>query len=88
MTYEDMKEFAMSITGSTDEIHPCRYRDIFYNPYRKVFLHRASSAKSKVATEWGRGKAVQGWITNSTIHIGRYSVDVNPDWIVEDLQNV
>ena len=88
MTYSDMKKFAMFLTGSGTNGRSHGARDIYYNPVTKTFLHRTAKSRCSSAVEWNKGKERQGYISKKTIHVGRYDVDVNPEWIIEDMQSV
>lgn len=86
MSYEEMKALALYLTCSEDG--RCKHRDLFYDTLKNIFLSQTASAKSDVAVAWVKGKTRQGHINKSCVHIGRYSVDVNPEWIIQDMQNV
>jgi len=88
MTYKDMRAIAIFLTSEEDRLNS-RYRDLYYDPVRRIFLHRPSIGRTiKYASTLVNGKNQQGWINKLCIFVGRYDVDVNPTWIVEDMINV
>jgi len=88
MTYKDMKALAIFLTSEDDRLHSGR-RDLYYDPRKQIFLHRPAIGRTlKYATTMIGGKSRQGWIGKLCIFVGRYDVDVNPSWIIEDMQSV
>lgn len=88
MTYKDMKALALYLTSEEDRLHS-KYRDLYYDPRKQIFLHRPAIGQTlKYAATMCNGKSRQGWIGKLCIFVGRYDVDVNPSWIVEDMISV
>lgn len=89
MTYKEMKAFAIYLTtdmSSEDRNHTGKCRDVYYNPEKKIFVHRRVGKKRlNYCSVYINGKNKQSWINSNCIHVGRYEVDVNPFWIIEDM---
>lgn len=85
MTYKDIKALAFFIT-SEDENTKGEYRDLFYDPSNKIFAHRSIAGRTRsYASTLVNGKGKVTRIYKDCIHVGRYHIDVNPEWIIEDM---
>lgn len=88
MEYNDMKKFAIFLTSDNDK-NKVTKRDLYYDPNRKIFIHRpVTSSQCRYASAFINGEHRQTWINRLCIFVGRYEINVNPDWIVEDMQSV
>lgn len=88
MNYKDMRELAFYLTSNEEEKKVSK-RDLYYDPKRDIFIHRpVTSSHCRYASTLYRGKVKQTWINNFCVFIGRYEVDVNPFWIIEDMRSV
>ena len=88
MNYNDMKGMAIYITSDKDA-HKIYYRDLYYDPVKKIFIQKpVTRSTCKSASTFEHGEVVRSWVNNLCIHVGRYHVDVNPNWIIEDMRSV
>lgn len=88
MNSRQMMDLAFFLT--TDNIKTSiGERDLYYDPIRDVFVHRpAACPHNRYASLFVNGRNTQSWINSNCIHVGRYEVDVNPFWIIEDMKSV
>jgi len=84
MTYNEMKKLAIFLTSESG--NKIKKRDLYYDPKKKIFIHRpVSSSQCRYASAYVNGKSIETWINSTCIFIGRYEINVNPDWIIEDM---
>ena len=88
MTHSDMIKLVKRITENNNYIFP-HQRDLYYCRRRKIFLHKPSAGKKNLhALTISNGESKVAHLGIECELVGRYDMDVNPDWIIEDMLNV
>lgn len=86
MRLSDIKMLAASMSiESTRE--KSLQRDLYYDPKKDMFLHQKTNSHEHALTvKDGKNKCV--YRAKRCTLIGRYDVNVNPSWLVQDMLSV
>ena len=85
MNYNDMKTLALDISLEDNRMRATQ-RDLYFDYVKKLFMHQPTTERRKsyaVTIINGQHKSVH--VTKHCVLVGRYDLDVNPKWIMEDM---
>lgn len=88
MNYKDIQALAISMSTEDCNIISTR-RDLYFDPIRKMFMHQPVTKVFKEhALTIIDGKNKGTYRLRRCEFVGRYDINVNPSWLIEDMMSV